>query len=95
MQKATEKQLIQYQPEISNELNNYDLTEFTPILIAIMDQESLGKGNDQCNLLSLLVLREMKLKIFISVSNKVFTIFPKCISTYKTASRFKYYYTKL
>lgn len=46
MQKATEKQLIQYQPEISNELNNYDLTEFTPILIAIMDQESLGKGND-------------------------------------------------
>src|SRR5574342_431876 len=45
-QKTTEKKLIEYIPDISNELNNYQLSEFTPIILAIMDQESHGEGND-------------------------------------------------
>ncbi|PLS02483.1 lysozyme family protein [Neobacillus cucumis] len=45
-QKTTEKNLIEYLPYISNELNNYHLSEFTPIILAIMDQESHGEGND-------------------------------------------------
>ena len=46
IKKKTEEQLMKYQPDISNELNKYQLNEFTPILLAIMDQESHGKGND-------------------------------------------------
>lgn len=46
MQKSTEKLLIQYQPEISNELNKYHLSEYLPVILAIMDQESHGNGND-------------------------------------------------
>jgi Lysozyme-like len=44
--KTTEEQLMKYQPEISAELNKYHLTEFTPIILAIMYQESHGKGKD-------------------------------------------------
>jgi hypothetical protein len=44
--KTAEEQLIRYQPEISTELTKYNLTEYTPIILAIMDQESHGKGND-------------------------------------------------
>jgi hypothetical protein len=46
VQKTTEKRLIKYQPEIYDELMGYELTDFTPILLAIMAQESQGKGND-------------------------------------------------
>jgi hypothetical protein len=46
MKKTTEEQLLKYQPEITTELTQYHLTEFTPIILAIMDQESHGKGND-------------------------------------------------
>ena len=46
VQKTTEKRLIKYQPEIYDELMGYELMDFTPILLAIMAQESQGKGND-------------------------------------------------
>lgn len=46
IEKSTEEQLLVYQPEISTELNKYELADFTPIILAIMDQESHGKGND-------------------------------------------------
>jgi hypothetical protein len=46
IKKTAEKQLMLYQPKISNELKKYKLNEFTPILLAIMDQESHGKGKD-------------------------------------------------
>ena len=43
-----EQRLLKYLPEITNELqtNGLDAEEFSPILLAIMEQESRGKGND-------------------------------------------------
>lgn len=46
IKKPSEEQLIKYEPLISNELKKYHLNEYTPILLAIMDQESRGIGND-------------------------------------------------
>jgi hypothetical protein len=44
--KTTDQQLMNYQPEISTQLNKYHLSEYTPIILAIMAQESHGNGND-------------------------------------------------
>ncbi|WP_409303996.1 lysozyme family protein [Peribacillus sp. SCS-155] len=44
--KATENRLVEYEPTVANELKKYGLDELTPVLLAIMDQESHGKGND-------------------------------------------------
>ncbi|MFD3448392.1 lysozyme family protein [Microbacteriaceae bacterium 4G12] len=44
--KTVKEQLLKYEPTISNELNKYQLQSFTPLLLAIMYQESYGKGND-------------------------------------------------
>jgi hypothetical protein len=43
-----EQRLLKYLPDISNELESNELNaeELAPILLAIMDQESHGKGND-------------------------------------------------
>jgi len=38
--------VLSYQPSIEKELDKYNLTEFTPLLLAIMYQESGGEGND-------------------------------------------------
>ncbi|PKG23048.1 lysozyme family protein [Niallia nealsonii] len=48
LKQNNEKRLIKYLPIISSELEENDLSadEFSPVLLAIMDQESHGKGND-------------------------------------------------
>jgi len=48
LKQSNEKRLIKYLPAISSELEENDLSadEFAPVLLAIMDQESHGKGND-------------------------------------------------
>ncbi|MDP4161722.1 MAG: lysozyme family protein [Bacillota bacterium] len=38
--------MLKYKPQISNELTKYHLNQFTPLLLAIMYQESQGIGND-------------------------------------------------
>ncbi|WP_051317161.1 lysozyme family protein [Ectobacillus panaciterrae] len=38
--------VLSYRPDIERELNKYNLIEFTPVLLAIMYQESRGEGND-------------------------------------------------
>ncbi|GKU84390.1 lysozyme family protein [Niallia sp. NCCP-28] len=48
LKQSNEKRLMKYLPIISSELEENDLSadEFAPVLLAIMDQESHGKGND-------------------------------------------------
>lgn len=38
--------VLSYKPNIEKELDKYNLSEFTPVLLAIMYQESRGEGND-------------------------------------------------
>jgi hypothetical protein len=40
------KKVLSYKPMIEKELDKYNLGEFTPVLLAIMYQESKGEGND-------------------------------------------------
>nr|WP_258311613.1 lysozyme family protein [Terrilactibacillus laevilacticus] len=43
---VNKNQLLKYEPTISQELNSYGLKTYTPLLLAIMSQESKGEGND-------------------------------------------------
>ncbi|MGE7875242.1 lysozyme family protein [Bacillus paramycoides] len=43
---ATEKRLLQYEPILKKELEQYNLGEKTAVLLGIMYQESRGEGND-------------------------------------------------
>lgn len=46
VEKPQENRILQYKPLIANELLKYKMDQFTPLLMAIMYQESKGKGND-------------------------------------------------
>ncbi|MTT30788.1 transglycosylase SLT domain-containing protein [Terrilactibacillus sp. BCM23-1] len=43
---VSQNQLLKYEPTISQELNSYGLKSYTPLLLAIMLQESKGEGSD-------------------------------------------------
>lgn len=75
MQQNAFEEVIKYEPLIEQELATYQLEEYTPLVLALMQQESKGRGETPCRLQSQQVCREMPLPIRKKASGRVWSIF--------------------